>query len=80
MSYLAPHMSFLYRLALSNLWITHQAVSSVFAGQAPASHCPTKPVLSQEIPAWTPCRGPPLPSQLSRPASKTMLCQEKLLL
>ena len=33
MTYLAPHMTFLYKLALSNLWIFHQIVSSVFAGQ-----------------------------------------------
>ena len=34
MAYLAPHMSFLYKLALSNLWIFHQVVSRVFAGDA----------------------------------------------
>ena len=32
MSYLAPHMSFVYKLALANLWMFSDLVSSVLAG------------------------------------------------
>ena len=34
MSYLAPHMSFLFKLVLSNLWLFHKIVSQMFAGDS----------------------------------------------